>query len=308
MNLRWDHIYQFLILIITVSVSPLYAQKNSGSFPANTVPQPNLIYYSDYLTYINPAGARLKNDYSINSKAASYTGIRKDISEYYLDTWWKLKDTTRLSIGLQLYNNNQGKFIHFTQAKCITRYSIHFNNEVQLIPALGIGFMSYAFDGNNYSAGGSSMVPDIDLGVSLQSKHWNVGVSMLHLLNKKLQPLNATFDKNKQINFLVGKIFNFRHPNYSLNSILVSGYNSKTKKIYNDLTMELIYLNKVKLIGLLYRGKVLGFGFGLQNITTSVGQFGMNLIYSIALSSKYQLLTNRYEIGITYKLNKKVTY
>ncbi|HEY8401052.1 MAG TPA: type IX secretion system membrane protein PorP/SprF, partial [Cytophagaceae bacterium] len=308
MDLRWDYfIYQFLILIFIFSISPLHAQRNIISFPVNTLPEANFIYYSDYLAYINPAGVRLQSQYSINAKVGSYSGIRKNISEYYLDVWWQPKDTTRLAFGLQFYNNNQGEFIHFTQAKWITRYSIYLNKDIRVIPAVGIGLMNYAFEGNSYSAGGSSIVPDLDLGVSLQSKKWNIGISALHLIDKKLQPMSATFDKNNLLNFYLSRVSYLGSSDYTLKYMFVTSYNRKTHNLHHDLTMELVHRNTIKAIILLYHGKVLGMGVGMQELDTPLGRVGMNFIYSVAVSGRYLTQTNRYEIGISYRFGKKVT-
>ena len=293
------------ILLVSLSfyISTSFAQKTE----ANYLPTSNYIYYTNNLTYINPGGQVLTDKFSLNLKYASYTGLGKELNETYSDAWLKVDKNDRFAVGLQFNSNNQGPYIHLVNSKLLTRYKIPVTESISVNPGIGIGALNYTIEGNATTSGGSSFVPDLDLGVSLQSKAINVGISGQHFIDRKLQPLEASFEKSKLINtyFSYKKRFS---ADIELKSTAVSMYRYGLSRNDFDLIEELIYKEHYKLVALLYHGNSMGYGISFENIETTLGNLGFNLMYSSPVFNNTPLSSNRYEVGIQYFFKREVTF
>lgn len=289
------------ILLLYVSIS--FGQKTESNY----LPASNYIYYTNNLTYINPAGQVLNDKFSLNLKYASYTGLGKELNETYADAWLKVDKSERFSVGLKFNSNNQGPYIHLVNSKLLARYKIPITEFVSINPAIAIGSLNYTIEGNATTSGGSSFAPDLDLGVSLQSRTLNIGISGLHFIEKTIQPLEASFEKTKLINTYISYKKRLG-AEIELKSTAVSMYRYGLSKNDFDIIEELIYKEHYKIVALLYHGNSMGYGVSLENIETTLGNLGFSLMYSSPVFSNTPLSSNRYEVGIQYFFKQKVTF
>lgn len=186
----------------------LYGQsKGNNQLPTGIIPMPGIIYYTRIPAYYNPSSSYSKYKLAFNSKVASFTGIRKDIKEYYFDTWYQFKKSTGFAVGVQMYDNQQGPYIHFMDFKLVPKYTFSLSSKTQVSTAVGVGFLNYAFKGNDVIAGGSDIVSDVDFGSIIRNENWDFGIAVKHLLNQTLRPIVAEFRKNKTVNIHGSKIF-----------------------------------------------------------------------------------------------------
>jgi len=284
----------FILLYFSAHIQ-LNAQKNSYS----ALPTTDFIYSPDLLTYISPSAQVLSNQYMVNIKYASYIGLRKVMNETYFDAWYRLKEKKGLSFGLQLYNNNQGPFIHLNNIKLLSRYLLNLNYKYNLCLGMGLGAISYNFDSNDKNAGGADAAPDADVGLSIQSKKVNAGISLKSLIDRTVNPIEVNYRKNFLSNIYFSKEWQ-NNPDYKLRTSLVGTYFIYSKSVTNDYFVEAFYKKNLKLIALLYHYQTFGYGFGLENIETPIGNLGFNLLYSNGLGNSVVISSERYEIGIKY--------
>ncbi len=278
-----------------ISTLSLNAQQLTDSY----IPNSTIIYYTNFLSYLNPAGQILENRCSFNLKYASFTGIRKEINEIYADGLIKIGSEGKLATGIQLYNNNQGPHIHLINAKLLLRYKIPLNEKLSINPGIGFGLLNYNFEGNASTAGGSDIVPDMDIGASLQSKTLNIGIATQHLIDRNLQPIDAPSKKNQRINAYVSRD-NKVSRDFNIKTMVAGIYNYKRGNVYFDIITETVYRKHYKLIFLLYHFNSLGYGISFENIQTPVGRLSFNFLYSNPVFRNNVLNSNRYEIGISY--------
>lgn len=162
-----------------------------------------ILYYKNY-HLLNPANADTSYlfDFKIGNK--SQTGLFKGVRNIYADidlSINKQKDKNRNYLGFQFLNRKEGEFI--SKNRIYLRYGIRLQLKENTIASVGImgGLVNYTFRSSQAGAGGSSTVPDINIGAWYLWKNFGFGFSGQQLLNSQLSPVVQKFQLTRYYNF-----------------------------------------------------------------------------------------------------------
>ncbi len=168
--------------------------------------------------------------------------------------------------------------------------------------ATGLGIENYSFESNDNVVGGSSLVPDLDLGITLKLKKYTFGLSALHLIDKPLNPIELNYYKHQYLNFQAIKN-NTLSIDYDLNTSLFANYDISTKSFYPNIYIEPIFRKQFKGIVALNNLRLIVYGIGVEKMDTSFGELGFSFLFSNSISNTNRMNANKYEIGLNYSIN-----
>ncbi len=270
----------------------------------NTWAQVNLpeiffVNYQQHYAPINPAHLGFSESKSVDLRYASYNGAKKVLKSMYADVVFNPIDSLRIRSGLQAYAFHEGDFIQYNNIKWLNSYSVTNQRDFKLAFALGLGAVNYSYVNNVEQA--SDWGFDMDAGLWLEYKKWNVGLSGKHILPTILKPIETTFKLNQMAHFIVRyKLINAL--NTSLETSVHYVYNSQVfmdlpLSLYNHLVYKKTLVGICNVNGL----SLLTIGVGFQENKQYHLPFSLNIAFQQKLNDKTITPNNRYEIGLHKK-------
>lgn len=164
-----------------------------------------VLYYKNYFL-LNPANTDTSYLYNIKLGNKSQTGIFKGVNNIYADLDMLLGQNTGKNLsylGFQFLNRREGEFI--SKSRIYLRYGVKLQISEKSYVSTGLmgGMVNYTFRSSQAGAGGSSLVPDVNIGIWYFRKSLGIGISGQQLFNSKLRPVVQEFTLNRYVNIVL---------------------------------------------------------------------------------------------------------
>ncbi|MBC7389080.1 MAG: type IX secretion system membrane protein PorP/SprF [Opitutaceae bacterium] len=291
----------FLTLILLVCLCENITLAQINLYPA---------HYSmiiDVNRLYNPALVNPNGYASLELGNQFYTGAYNKVENHYFLACINVskQDSNHIknNIGLKILNEKEGEFIN--KPKAYFSYALHVQlTELYHISAgIDLGLASYIYKATNISAGGSSTVPDGNIGISFYSQHFKVGLASNQFLNTVLLPKTVSFRWKRIYTFYIEK--NFRLGESNLLSLYVQKQFLPYLKDGNDVGISLIIGNIFQLGLSETFGQRHSFFAGFKSIPYERNSFNLTFCYSVPQTNASQANNPSYEIMLGYWPGRK---
>ncbi|WP_299247883.1 type IX secretion system membrane protein PorP/SprF [uncultured Cytophaga sp.] len=165
--------------------------------------------YFNNMYLVSPAYVPLDTKMDINVAYKTGTGALNKIATFNVAFTRVLNYTKPKNhiARVYFYNQKDGPYIHRTRAYANYAYKIKIGKETFLSSGIAFGFAQTAFTAPSSSGNGNSLAPDAALGVSLNHKKNEAGISINQLLNSTINPVIAPIKYERYINSYIQNTF-----------------------------------------------------------------------------------------------------
>lgn len=140
--------------------------------------------------HINPA-------YFLEAPAAgsiqyqSFPGVLSRLKKFQVDFSMNINENQYM--GLQVFNENEGKFIDRNRVYGLYGVKTEVSNDVYVSMGIQAGVVNHSYKGSTSSPESSANGFDLGLGVCLHSAKVDVGVAMFQVPKAEITPINTTY-------------------------------------------------------------------------------------------------------------------
>jgi type IX secretion system PorP/SprF family membrane protein len=251
---------------------------------------------------INPASIGKDSALELSTGNKSLTGAFSGVRTFYAMASVQLnargKNKSKHVLGVTFINDKEGSFINRNRAAL--QYAFHLPVSKKSTVSLGVagGFINYSYKASNISAGGSAYAPNLDVGLWLHRRNFNIGVSGNQLIASKLTPIDETYTIERYYNLTADK------------TVALSPYLSLTpafnfrwyeEQYYNaDLALILLIQDNVTTaIGYKY-DKGVSISGGLEDIKIGSHMLKMLFSYYFPLTNVSNYNPQAYELSLRF--------
>lgn len=164
--------------------------------------------------YYNPA----LNGYSAGREVSlgyhNQVGLFSAIRTYYARANWSLRSDsadvrTRQCLGLNFIGNQEGEFINRNRLSGAYAFHIRVSRNNWLSAGATGSLISYAYQSNTASGGGSDAAWSVNAGLAMHSNTYFIGVAVSDLNNPSVNPIAVPTLLHRYVNVTAGKKFLF---------------------------------------------------------------------------------------------------
>jgi len=204
------------------------------------------------------------------------------------------------AIGAYLIGDKEGQFLDRTRGYGTYAYHVRLRDEIYFSAGIALGWMNYVASANDYNAGGSANVPDGNLGISLYTDSYHIGLSSNQLFNSELKPISEVTVLKRHYNLIASKTFtispNFAFMPFGLIRWLPSAplnFNGGAKGIISEvISLGVNYQHQQAVVGMI----------SLEKIQWGSSEFRTGFSYSIPLPNNQLGNIQTVEITLGYLL------
>ena len=199
MNLIYTNCLLLFIILLNLPVSG----QNNAVYPD----QFGAYFNNMYL--ISPAYVPADTKMNLNFAYKTRTGALNKIATFnfaFTRVFNNTKSNNHL-VRLYFYNEKDGPYIHRTRVYANYAYKIKLGDELFLSSGIAIGFAQTAFTAPSSTGNGNSIAPDASIGLSVNYKKLEAGLSVNQLLNSIVNPVVASIEYERYYNSYIQYIF-----------------------------------------------------------------------------------------------------
>jgi type IX secretion system PorP/SprF family membrane protein len=260
-----------ILLVLLIQNIPVLGQ-NTAVYPD----QFGAYFNNMYL--VSPAYVPLETKMDINLAYKTGTGALNKISTFNVAFTRVLnysKPNNHVA-RVYFYNEKDGPYIHRSRAYANYAYKIKLGKKLFLSSGVAIGFAQTAFTAPSSTGNGNSIAPDVAIGVSMNYKKFEAGVSINQLLNSTINPVVAPIKYGRYIN------------SYIQNTFIVSPFvNIKCGALWRHLPS---YTDDISVFGMLEYKDVISIG----------SSYKYNKSLSFIVTTKINIGTERILLSFIY--------
>lgn len=233
-----------------------------------------------------------------------YTGLLSKVeNHFFIGHLPVLKDKqTKSLLGIKLTNEQEGEFISRPKAYLSYVLKIPITQKYTVAAGTYLGVASYSFKASKVSAGGTDIKPDADLGISLNSDKFTIGLSGNQLLNNKVLPKDFYFRWRRFYTFYAERKLIFSE-NLSMVTYLQWQFLPQ-KKDGRDLGFYLLYHDTFECGFNYYTTESISFILGVRNLVISKNTFKILFGFNIPQAKAIQNKTQSLELLLFYKFGQ----
>ncbi len=255
-------------------------------------------------TFVNPASIGISAPLEIMVGDKALTGAFAGVQTLYVNANVQLsKDSVNSAkhvVGLSFENDKEGTYINRSRAALLYAVHVPLNERLTLSSGTAIGFVNHFFSASNINPGGSDLAPNIDLGIWLRGKRFNVGISGNQLIPFKMTPIEQTYVLSRHYTLVLDRTVALsRHLNLTPTALWrLEGLNKKNI----DLGLvSLIHETLIVAISYKYQ-KALAFSAGLEKIKIGNQIFRLLFSYNSPVGKKLYYNPQSYDVLLSYVL------
>lgn len=153
------------------------------------------VKFTDNYTFDNPAASSLSDSWEVKLLNSFYTGLLNNVGFYYFDASLRInqKNTNVHTAGLMIYSEYETEILKRTRVYGRYAWSSLLTPALNLSAGIHAGFFNYSVKSTGSSSGASSLVPDVNLGLWLKGKKFNIGISSAQITGSEVKPVNTIF-------------------------------------------------------------------------------------------------------------------
>jgi hypothetical protein len=289
-------------IYIAVTLLPLACNAQSG-----IVPLP-LLKLRDNYTFDNPAAAVLTESADFKIIHSSFTGLAGNVGLNYLEGNLTGKNKSGNSAhvaGLMIHSEFETDILKRTRLYFRYSWNTKISENTKLSAGIHAGFFNYAIRSSNSSSGVSVFAPDANIGLWLNGKKTNLGISSSQILNSKVRPVNSQYSLNRYLNLFADyKLLSF--PNTELTAGAKLYYGGKTYQGFtSSLILQLKDILSTEVNYSLNKGITYSAGIIKLPLFTFKGDLFFSYFHSTGI--KNLLNNNRFELNLRIYLIKAPT-
>lgn len=204
------------------------------------------------------------------------------------------------ALGAYLVGDKEGQYLDRTRGYGIYAYHARLREEMYLSAGIALGWMNYVASANDYNAGGSANVPDGNVGISLYTDSYHIGLSSNQLFNSELKPISEVTVLKRHYNLIASKTFTVS-PNFELMPFGVVRWLPSAPLNFNGGAKGII--SEVVSFGVNYQHQQAVVGMiGLEKIQWGGSEFRAGFSYSVPLPNNRLGNIQTVEITLGYLL------
>lgn len=281
-----------ILLVLLLQNIPIMGQ-NTAVYPDQSGAYFNTMYL------ISPAYVPLDTKMDLNLAYKTGTGALNKIATFNV-AFTRVLNYTKPNnhvARVYFYNEKDGPYIHRSRAYANYAYKIKLGKELFLSSGIALGFAQTAFTAPSSTGNGNSIAPDAAIGVSLNHKKLEVGLSINQLLNATINPVVAPIKYERYIN------------SYIQNRVNVSPFlNLKCGVLWRYLPS---YSDDISIFGMLEYKDVISFGSSYKynkslsfivstNIHIGTERILLSFVYNTPFFTKLPAWTDSVELNGGY--------
>jgi hypothetical protein len=278
------------VMIYLTLLLPLSANAQSGIIPLS------LLKFRDNYTFDNPAAAVLTEFAELKIIHSSYTNLAGNVGLNYLEANFTAHSKSKNNVhipGLLVHSEYDTDILKRTRLYLRYSWNTNISKHTKLSAGIQAGFFNYSVRASSSSNGISAFAPDANIGLWLQGKRMNLGISSAQILNSEVKPISTIYSLNRYLNFVADYKFLSTQ-----NSMLCAGMKlSHDGKNYRNLIAALIFQLKKHFSTEINYSLNKGFIFSAGAVQLPFMKLHGDLFFSYFYSMNNYLNNDRLEIS-----------
>lgn len=285
----------FFIILLSITSKSQTTNDFAESF--NFFPQNSFL--------LIPSHVGIDTDIQTNIVYKSYFGPLSTIRTYLADVNYTISGgkadflkKDKHIIGAGLYNDKEGEF--FNRNRVMLRYAWHRQLTEKWHIAGGAAFhvVNYVFKSSNSGSNGSDFAGSGNLGVSLYTDLFKLGIATNDFNKPSVQPVDFRFNLYRFYTLHLEKNLTINHRTSVIGSLL-SNYIPQGRST-QSLHVGVILSDKVGIHTFIHSWSGWGFAFGLKQLKLNDGWFDLTMSYKVPYSKQISPPSGNYEINLGY--------
>ena len=291
------------IVVIIANLSTIVAQ------PTKVLPVQFTHFFKTY-SFLNPASIGMNAPFEAMAGDKALTGAFAGVQTIYANINLQLsKDSVRKVkhvMGITFVNDKEGSFINRSRVSLLYALHIPLSEKFTLSSGTAVGFVNHFFGASNINPGGSDLAPNIDFGIWLRSKSFNLGISGDQLVPFTMRPIDQAYVLSRHYNIVLDKSISLsRHLKFT--PTVLWRWDELNNKNFDFALLSLIHENLLVAVSYKYE-RALAFSAGLERIKIGNQIFRLMLSYNSPAGKKLYYNPQSYDLLLSYVILKKKKY